>query len=119
MNSSRAQNGVSMFGFVMAMVVVVLLGIVAMKVVPMYIEFNSVKKSLDGVAQEQFDSAGEVRQSLSKRLNINYADSLKKEDISVKSKDGRYVVAVDYYVDKPLVGNLSLSAHFEYEVTTK
>jgi len=113
------QKGISLFGFILAMIVAVMAGIVVMKVAPMYIEYNSVKKSLDGLAQERFESASEVRQALSKRLNINYVETLQKEDITVKSKDGKYQVAVDYYVDKPLVGNLSLSAHFQYNVTTQ
>ncbi len=119
MKTLLRQNGISLFGFILAMIVVVMAGIVVMKVAPMYIEYNSVKKSLDGLSQEQFSSTAEVREALTKRFNINYVDSLQKEDITIKSKEDKYLVAVDYYVDKPLVGNLSLSAHFQYDVTTR
>lgn len=113
------QKGISLFGFILSMIVVVMAGIVVMKIAPMYIEYNSVKKSLDALSQDRFESSSEVRQALSKRMNINYVETLQKEDITIKSKDGKYHVAVDYYVDKPLVGNLSLSAHFQYDVTTR
>lgn len=116
---SHRQTGISMIGFILAMVVVVMVGIVVMKVAPMYLEYNSVKQSLEALAHEQYDSASDVRESLNKRLSINYVETLQKEDITIKSKDGKYSVSVDYYVDKPLVGNLSLSAHFQHEVTTK
>lgn len=119
MNTPSYQKGISMFGFILAMIGVVMAGIVVMKVAPMYMEYNSVKQSLNALAQEEYESATDVRQSLSKRLNINYVETLQKEDITVKSKEGKYTVSVDYYVDKPLVANLSLSAHFQYEVTTK
>lgn len=115
----KRSKGISMFGFIMAMIVVVMAAVVAMKVVPMYIEFNSVKQAMNGVAGEQFDSTAAVRESLMKRFNINYVETVKREDITIAQKEGKYNVGVDYYVDKPLVGNLSLSAHFEYNVTTK
>lgn len=118
-STAGRQTGISMIGFILAMVVVVMAGIVVMKVAPMYIEYNSVKQSLNALSQEQYDSATEVRQALTKRLNINYVETLQKEDITIKEKNGKYSVAVDYYVDKPLVANLSLSAHFQHEVTTK
>lgn len=113
------QKGLSIINFLFVMVGVVLIAIVGMKVVPMYLEYNSVKKALDGASNERFESVAEARESIMKRFSINYVETLQKEDVIIKQQNGKYNISVDYYVDKPLVANLSISAHFQYEVTTK
>lgn len=111
-------RGFSLGGFIVVMALVIVLGFLAMKIVPMYTEFNSVKSSMNALAAEKFDSSKAVRESLQKRMSINYVESVTRDDITVQTQDGAYLVSVDYYVDKPLFYNLSISAHFEYEVKT-
>lgn len=111
-------KGLSLGQFGLVLVIVMMVGLFVMKVAPMYLEYRSVKSSMDELASDQFSSVGEVRTALTKRLDMNYVSSVKKEDIGVSQKNGAYVVTVDYYVDKPLMGNLTISGHFEYTVTT-
>lgn len=117
--TNSKQRGISMVGFLLIAFVAIIVAIFAMKIVPMYMEYDGVKKSMDALAQEQFEDSAAVRESLFKRFNISYVDTVKKEDVTIKSQNGAYVVTVDYYVDKPLVGNLSISGHFQHQVTTK
>lgn len=118
MSFPRLSRGFSMGGFVLLLVVVLLVSLLAMKIVPMYMEFNSVKSAMQAISSEKFDSTKAVRDALVKRMSVNYVESVGRDDIIVTPSDGSYVVSVDYYVDKPLVANLSISGHFEYEVTT-
>lgn len=111
-------RGFSLGSFMMVLALAMVLGFLAIKIVPMYTEFNSVKSSMNAVAAEKFDSSKAVRESLQKRMSINYVDSVTRDDITVTAQDGAYVVSVDYYVDKPLFFNLSVSGHFEYQVKT-
>lgn len=118
MSRSRLSRGFSMGGFLLLLTLALILGLLGMKIIPMYMEFNSVKSAMNGISAEKFDSAKAVRDALMKRMSINYVDSVTREDISITASDGSYIVEVDYYVDKPLVANLSISGHFRYEVTT-
>lgn len=111
-------RGFSLGGFILLLALAIVVGFLAIKIVPMYTEFNSVKTSMNAVAGEKFDSSKAVRESLQKRMSINFVESVTRDDITVQPQDGAYLVTVDYYVDKPLFYNLSVSAHFEYEVKT-
>lgn len=115
---SRLSRGFSMSNFLLLLALTIVVGMLAMKIVPMYMEYNSVKSSMNALSAERFDSSKAVRDALMKRMSVNYVESVGREDISITTSDGAYVVYVDYYVDKDLVGNLSISGHFQYEVTT-
>lgn len=103
----------------MVLVLVCVGGVIAMKVIPMYIEFNSVKTALKAMENEEFESGAAVKESLRKRFSISYVESVSSDDITVSAQDGRFLIDVDYYVEKPLVANLSLTAHFEHSAQTK
>lgn len=111
-------RGFSLGSFMLILALVIMLGLLGIKIVPMYMEFNSVKSSMNALAAEKFDSAKAVREALQKRMSANYVESVTRDDITIETEDGAYRVAVDYYVDKPLFYNLSVSGHFEYEVKT-
>lgn len=113
-----SQRGLSFLGFIGILVILLIGGLLAMKISPMYLEYNSVKKSMEGLATETFDSPRAVREALDKRMSINYVENVKKEHVTVASKNGAYEVSVDYYVDEPLIGNLTISGHFQHSVQT-
>ena len=118
MNAARHMKGLSMIGFILVMIIVMIFAVFGMKVGPMYLEFNGVKSAMNAMAAEKFSSPKDVKDGLMKRLSINYVETVKREDIMVKPKNGGYEISVDYYVDKELMGNLSVSGHFQHSVTT-
>jgi len=115
----NGQRAFSMMSFLGILAVLGVVSIFVLKVIPMYIEFNSVKKAMDSVAQEDFETAEEIKESLGKRFSISYVETAEVSDVSIRSSNGGYNVSIDYYDEKPLIGNLSITAHFEYEVETK
>lgn len=115
----RTQKGLSLSTFMFVLVVISVLGIFAMKIVPMYLEYRSVKTAMDDLAGEDFDSPKQVKDALMKKLSISYVNSVSSDDITITPSDGGYEVEVDYYVEKPLVDRISLTGTFDYAVTTK
>jgi hypothetical protein len=109
------QRGVSMIGFLFVAVIVIFIAMLAMKLVPAYIEFFSVKKIL--VAMGQDDAAksmtnADIRTSFAKRANVGYVTVVKPEDLSIDRAGGNIVISVDYEYRTPLVGNISLIVNF-------
>ena len=64
----RKQGGMTMLGFLITLSVVILFVFCGMKVVPMYIEYYSVKKALASIANEQSASATSDSPSSNSRL---------------------------------------------------
>ena len=109
------QRGLSMIGFLFVAVVLVMIAMLAMKLVPAYIEYFSVKKILATMGQEsdlKSKSNADIRNDFAKRAEIGYVSAVKPEDIVVDRHGAVPVVSTDYTFRTKLVGNVSLVIDF-------
>ena len=110
------QRGVSLFGFLLIAIVVVILAMLTMKLVPAYIEFFSVKKILNAMGQDseiKTMSNAEIRSSFAKRAEVGYVSVVKPEDLNISRSGGNVVISTEYEYRKPLVANISLIVDFK------
>lgn len=119
----KNQQGMSVVGFLMVASLVGFLALTAVKLVPVYIEFNSVKQAMDAAVSQSSGardaSASEIRESLSKRLSMNYVSSVKPSDIKITPQSGGgFKLSVDYEAEKPLMGNVHFLVKFNHEAST-
>ena len=111
----KRQHGLTMFGFLFVAVVLVAIAMLAMKLVPAYIEFFSVKKILATMGQEsdfRSKSNAEIRSDFVKRANVGYVTVVKPEHLTIDRRGGVPVVSADYEFRTKLVGNASLVVDF-------
>ncbi|MHB1091553.1 DUF4845 domain-containing protein [Thiobacillus sp.] len=109
------QRGLTMFGFLFTAVVLVMIVMLAMKLVPAYIEYFSVKKILSTMGQEsdlKSKSNTDIRQDFARRANVGYVTVVKPEDIAVDRHGAVPVISTEYAYRTPLVGNVSLVVDF-------
>lgn len=109
------QRGLTMFGFLFVAVLLVFAAMLAMKLVPAYIEFFSVKKVLATMGQEsdiRSKSNAEIRDDFGRRAGVAYVTVVNPEDLSIDRRGGVPVISVDYAFRTKLVGNISLVVDF-------
>jgi hypothetical protein len=109
------QRGVSMIGFMFLAAIVIFVAMLAMKLVPAYIEFFSVKKILATMGQDSDTKAmsnAEIRTSFAKRASVGYVTVVKPEDLEIDRSGGGLSISVDYQYRTPLLGNISLVVDF-------
>jgi hypothetical protein len=109
------QRGLSMIGFLFVAVVLVMLAMLAMKVVPAYIEFFGVKKVLADMAHQsdlRNMSNGEIRNDFEKRASVGYVEAVTGKDLMVDRRGGTPVVVAEYTFRTKLVHNVSLVIDF-------
>ena len=110
------QRGVSMLGFLFVAVAVIIIAMLAMKLVPAYIEFFSVKKILNAMGQDSETKAmsnNEIRRSFAKRANVGYVTVVKPEDLDIDRAGGNMVISTEYEYRTPLVANISMVVDFK------
>ena len=114
----RLQSGMTMLGFLITLSVVILLAYCAMKIVPMYIEFYSVKKALASMANEA-DLANapkdKIRASFARHMQIDYVSVIKPEMLKIETTDAGYNLLVDYERREALLANLDVVGKFHAE----
>ena len=110
------QRGVSMLGFMFMSVAVIIIAMLAMKLVPAYLEFFSVKKILNAMGQDSETksmSNNEIRRSFAKRADVGYVTVVKPEDLAVDRSGGNIVISTEYEYRTKLVANISLVVDFK------
>jgi len=111
---NRKQGGMTLTSFLMVLAVVGFALYVGMKLFPMYQEFYAVKTSMKALAREPGTSDPAKAQELFfERMDMNYSDSVKRDNIKFDRIDGGVRMNVSYEVRRSLVGNLDIVGHFE------
>ena len=109
------QRGVSLGGLLIWVVVLIFVGISAMKIIPAYIQDAEIKGILQTIVRDpemQSAAAGTIRSSFSKRAMMNNIKLVTAEDINVEKDSSGLLLSVSYAVKVPLAGNVSLLLEF-------
>lgn len=108
------QRGLSMFGFLFTAFVLVMLAVLAMKVVPAYIEYFSVKKILAAMETEGYQDKSniEIRKDFDRRSNVDYVTVIKGADLVITRERGATLVSAEYEFRTKLFGHASLVIDF-------
>ena len=117
----RAQQGMTLIGFIMVLAVAGVFIYMGMKLIPMYSEYYAVKQAMEGLAQEgagAYDAA-KVKDFFFRRLDMSYSENVKPQDVKLLRKDAGWMMTVDYEVRRPLIGNIDVVGHFVAEKELK
>ncbi|STX51889.1 transmembrane protein [Legionella busanensis] len=111
------EKGITLIGFLLIAVVIVFVGILVMRVVPVYIQNYEVKnsiKALGNIKGDETIDAGSLKQKLMNQLYINGINDIPAENINVTPTDqeNRYLVTVKYDVIRPIISNINLLFNF-------
>lgn len=111
----QKQRGVGLVGLIMIAVGIVFVAILGMKLVPAYIHSAQIAQIFKTMATDpsmQGASNVEIKDSYTKRANINYITDITAEDIEIVKGNGRLSLSTSYSVKIPLVGNVILLLEF-------
>lgn len=115
--NKRQQNGMTAAGWLIIMAIVLFFMYLAIKLVPAYLEFFSIKNSLKSVAEEtnSGSSKSEIQRLFSGRLTVNSIDIIKADDVVIKDITGGKALYIEYENKIALFGNISASIDFKHE----
>lgn len=116
------QRGMGFTSWLMMIAVGIFLGLLGLKVIPVYIEYYEVRSLVDDIAADssmQHSNKRMVNAKLSKYLDVNALDDhIKPKDFRlerIKGSDKRRKLAINYEVREPWFANLDFVAKFNYE----
>ncbi len=110
-------------GMTLTVALIVMAAIVVMRVIPVYLQYYSVIKSVKGLnalplsslSGDPMADVNVLKSTMDKRLNINGVESLKDDQLMVEPiGTNKFRVKVKYQVIKPLVYNISLLFDFDH-----
>lgn len=112
------QQGLSTIGFLFVAIVVIAAVLAAIRVIPSYIEWYTVRKAVVSALRDVPDgSPVAVRKAFETRIETDYVDSVSWQDLVV-SKDGNDIVgSISWEKKLPLFYNVSLLLDFDVNET--
>jgi uncharacterized protein DUF4845 len=114
MSMVRNERGLTMIGFLFVAVVVVTAALVGFRVLPAYVEYYSIQKTLQAALDESPEATlAQVRRAFDRRIGANYIDSVSPSDVVV-TKDGNVIKAsVSWQRILHIIGNASILLEFD------
>lgn len=109
------QRGITFSGFIFGAVVLVFLAIMALKLIPAYLQAAEIKDIFETIAHDpdmQKASLHDIKASFDRRASIDAITAIHADDIDISDDNGRPVLSASYGVKIPVAGNVSLYLDF-------
>ena len=109
----KSQLGVTLTGLFIALFLLIVVALLAMKLIPAYIEYATAKKAIDAIARErQATSAQEVRRAFDARAAIDDITTIKAADLEISKAGNAMVIGFAYRKEVPLFSNVGIYIDF-------
>ncbi len=119
MKSIHRQRGMTPIGWVLVFLLIAFFALIALKLIPIYIESFSVGSVIADLKNEPGISSMTSREIISiveKRLEINNVYGVSADDIYVEKGRGTMIISADYEVRKNMLGNVDILVSFDKSV---
>ena len=121
MNMHRKVRGITLIGFIIMLAVAGFFAYMAMRLIPIYIEYFGVLKAMEQVKNEPGSaqrSLEEIRRDMSFKFDTQYVDtaSVPPQAIQVKREGGAATLRVAYEKRVSFVYNIDLVVSFDKSV---
>ncbi|MDP9084163.1 MAG: DUF4845 domain-containing protein [Pseudomonadota bacterium] len=115
----RRQQGMTFIGLLCILVLVGLIGYAGIRLVPVYLNYMKVVRTLESAAAEfKGEAAGVagVKTSLDRHWAIEDITAIDYKDVEITKDEGGLQLHVAYDDSVPYLANISLSVHFDKTV---
>ncbi len=116
MNTLRRQRGMTLWGMLVIMMLIVGFALAGFRIAPIYLESMAVKSSVKSLVSDPDSrkaSPGRLRSLLMRRLQVNDVASVKKSHVAIRSVSGGKEIRVKYEARTPFVGNMDVVGQFD------
>jgi hypothetical protein len=112
----KNQQGIGLLSFVIIVGVAMVLGTMAIRLAPLYVDYWSLSRVISDVAEESKGAEvtpAQIRQKLSRRFITNRIESISLRDIKIKNNDNGVLIDATYEKRVPLFINIDAVVKFE------
>jgi hypothetical protein len=110
----REQRGLTMTGFLVTAVILIIVALLGFKIAPPYMEYYTIQKQIKIVANEVGSpDRRAVENAFDRRANVENINAITGKDLEITKDGDKIIVSAEYAVKVPLVGNLSAYMDFK------
>lgn len=115
----RRQRGVTLIGWVVLLIPVAIVGYMAIRLVPIYLNYMRVAHSVDSTITEMKGeeatslNPGIIRATLGKHFDIESISFPDEKDVAITRDGSGWTIEAKFEDTAPLFGNISLVVDFD------
>lgn len=110
----KDQRGVAISGLLLWGFVLVFVALLGMKVVPEYLDYFKILKSVKSISAGASDqTVPQIRAAFDKYADVNYLKTIRGADLDISKEGNTVVIAFSYEKRIPLFYNVSLLIDFQ------
>ena len=112
------QSGVTLLGLIIGLVVLVFAALLAMKLIPPYMEYHTAKNAIQAIARsQQGGSMNDIRRAWEGRAAVDDISAIKASDLEISKDGNNLVLSFAYRKEVPLAEHVGL--YIDYTADTK
>jgi hypothetical protein len=99
------QRGMTVIGMLLVMIVVAFVALIGMKVVPMYVQYFSIKSTIESIRKEPQVAQMtpmDIQNAIQKRFDIGYVDNISARDLKIRNERSGRVLDLIYQDERSL-----------------
>ncbi|HNW78052.1 MAG TPA: DUF4845 domain-containing protein [Candidatus Competibacteraceae bacterium] len=99
------QRGMSVIGLLLLLVVIGFVALIAMKVIPMYVQYFSIKSTIESVRKEPQlaqMTPQDIQAAIQKRFDIGYVENIRANQLRIRNDRNGRVIDLVYQEERPL-----------------
>jgi hypothetical protein len=111
----KKQRGATFIGMLFIAAAVIFVAIVAVKLIPPYIEYFTIKKilvTMRNAGDLKNSTPKEIRASFERRATVDNITAIKPEELEISKEGEEAVVTATYSQKVPIMGNVSACLDF-------
>lgn len=102
---NERQRGMTVIGMLLSIVVIAFVALIGMKVVPMYIQYFSIKSTIENIRKEPLlaqMTTSDIQSAIQKRFDIGYVDNISARDLKIRNERNGRVLDLIYQDERSL-----------------
>ena len=116
----KKQKGLTLISWLAIIAVVLFNAIIAMNVVPVFLNDHSVKSIMEDLETDpslRGATPKKIKETITKRLRVNNVYSVSKEHITIAKDKTYYIITIEYEPRGKLVGRLDYIISFKHKAS--
>ena len=108
--ANEPQRGMTVIGMLLLLIVIAFVALIAMKVVPMYMQYFTVKSTIESVRKESVSSMTtvDIQNAIQKRFDTGYVENVKAKDLKIRNVPGGKALDLVYQDERELFEGMGL-----------
>lgn len=84
---NERQRGMTLIGMLLLLILIGFVALIAMKVIPMYVQYYSIKSTIESVRKESVSNMTtvDIQKAIQKRFDTGYVENVRAQDLKIRN----------------------------------